>query len=211
MDDGQNTVRRLTPICEALVRLLSPHAEVVLHNPVTDTVMAIWNPAPGRGPGDPSLLAELGDFENKESDVFGPYPKSLPDGRQLSSVSAVMRDDAGNPEAVLCINLDRTVFQEASRLLASFAAPLQQQPHELFEHDWVESVHELIGAYVRTSGTSIDRLTRADRRTLLAKLDANGVFGRQNSIPTVAQILHISRSSLYNTLGEIRKEGKSHR
>lgn len=34
----------LAPICEAVAVLLSPHAEVVLHDPETDEILGIWNP-----------------------------------------------------------------------------------------------------------------------------------------------------------------------
>ena len=57
---------RLAPVCEAIARLLSPHAEVVLHDPATDSVLAIWNPLSKRTVGDPSLLGEL-----DERDVTG--------------------------------------------------------------------------------------------------------------------------------------------
>lgn len=51
------TPEQLTPIGEALARLLSPHAEVVLHDPAADEVAAIWNPLSGREPGDPRCSA----------------------------------------------------------------------------------------------------------------------------------------------------------
>ncbi len=205
MDHEQDLVQRWAPVCEAVSRLLSPHAEVVLHNPSTDRVLAIWNPISARGPGDASLLKELGDLREVGGNVYGPYPKSLADGRRLSSVSAVLRNSAGRPEVVLCINVDRTAFQDAARVLASFASPVQRQPRELFEHDWIEGVNELVGAYVRQAGIPIDRLSRVDRTTLLTQLDAAGVFGRQRSIPVVARVLEVSRSSIYNLLAEVRK------
>ncbi len=201
-------MHRWAPVCEAVSRLLSPHAEVVLHDPDTDTILAIWNSFSGRAPGDDSLLSELDEMQDEGTNVFGPYPKSLADGRQLSSVSAVLRDGSGLAEVVLCINFDRTVFNDASRLIAAFAAPVQQQPRELFEHDWIEGIHQFVGDYVRETGTSVERLSRAERRTLLARLDAAGTFGRQRSIPVTARILNMSRSSVYNLLAEVRKDGK---
>jgi predicted transcriptional regulator YheO len=69
---------RWAPACEAIARLLSPHAEVVLHDPRTDTIAGIWNPVSGRRIGDASLLSELDGLRPAGRDVFGPYPKSLP-------------------------------------------------------------------------------------------------------------------------------------
>jgi D-arginine utilization repressor len=197
---------QLAPIGDALARLLSPHAEVVLHDAVTDQVAGIWNPLSGREPGEPSLLGELAELTATGQGVYGPYPKTLPDGRRLSSVSAVIRDDDGTPAYVLCINVDRTAFEEASRLLAAFAAPVAGQPRVLFEHDWSETLNEIVGAYVRERGATVDRLTRADRLEVLGQLDAAGVLSQRRSVPAVARALRISRSALYQLLAEARKE-----
>jgi predicted transcriptional regulator YheO len=200
------TPEQLAPIGAALARLLSPHAEVVLHDPATDEIVAIWNPLSGREPGDPSLLGELDELSTTDPDVYGPYPKVLPDGRRLSSVSAVMRDEDGKAAYVLCVNVDRTAFEEASRLLAAFAAPTAGQPRVLFEHDWSETLNEIVAGYVRDRGVPVERLSREDRVDLLGKLDAAGVLSQRRSVPAVARALRMSRSALYQQLGQARKE-----
>ncbi len=200
------TPEQLAPIGDALARLLSPHAEVVLHDPATDQVVAIWNPLSGREPGEPSLLGELDQLSTTGPDVYGPYPKVLSDGRRLSSVSAVIRDADGKPAYVFCVNVDRTAFEEASRLLAAFAAPAAGQPRVLFEHDWFETLNEVIAEYVRERGLTVERLGREDRVELLGKLDAAGVLSQRRSVPAVARALRISRSALYQHLGQARKE-----
>ncbi|MEV4315113.1 PAS domain-containing protein [Actinocrispum sp. NPDC049592] len=194
---------QLAPVCEAIARLLSPHAEVVLHDPRTDRVAGIWNALSGRSPGDASLLGELGELTE---DVYGPYPKSLADGRRLSSVSAVVRDDSGQPQYVLCVNVDRTAFDDAARLLASFAAPVSGQPQALYERDWTETLNSVVGDYVRSCGTPLDRLSKQDRLTLLKQLDTAGIFAQRRSVPAVAQAMRISRSAVYQLLAEVRAD-----
>ena len=197
---------RLAPVCEAIARLLSPHAEVVLHDPATDSVIAIWNPLSRRTVGDPSLLGELDELTPVGTDVYGPYPKSLPDGRRLSSVSAVIRDDEGRPEAVLCVNVDRSAFDAAARILAAFAAPVTMQPESLFARDWTEQLNETVAEFVRDKGTSLDRLSKQDRVDLVARLDALGVFEQRRAVPTVARAMDLSRSAVYQLLALTRKE-----
>jgi predicted transcriptional regulator YheO len=199
-------VHRLGPVCDAISRLLSPHAEVVLHDPVTDEVVGIWNAISERSVGDPSLLGELREVTETGVDVYGPYPKSLPDGRWLSSVSAVLRDEDGKPDVVLCINVDRTAFDEASRILAAFAAPVVGQPRVLFEHDWSEALNEIIADHVRRRGVTVERLTKQDRLELLAHLDKAGVLSQRRGVPAVARALRISRSALYQLIAQARKE-----
>jgi predicted transcriptional regulator YheO len=197
---------QLAPIGDALARLLSPHAEVVLHDPSTDEIVAIWNPLSGREPGDPSLLGELDELSATGTDVYGPYPKTASDGRRLSSVSAVIRDDDGKPAYVFCVNVDRTAFEAASRLLAAFAAPVVGQPRVLFEHDWSESLNEIVAGYVQERGLTVERLSRTDRLEVLGRLDAAGVLSQRRSVPAVARALGVSRSALYQLLAQTRKE-----
>ncbi|MET7278660.1 PAS domain-containing protein [Kribbella sp. NPDC005582] len=199
-------LEQVTPVGEVVARLLSPHAEVVLHDSATDRIAAIWNPLSGREVGEPSLLGELDELTETGRDAYGPYPKVLPDGRRLSSVSAVLRDDAGTAAYVLCVNVDRTAFETASRLLAAFAAPVSGQPRVLFEHDWTEKLNESIAGYVQERGVPVERLSRADRVELLGRLDAAGVLSQRRSVPTVARALQVSRSALYQLLAEARKE-----
>lgn len=199
-------VHRLAPVCDAIARLLSPHAEVVLHDPVTDEVVGIWNAFSERSVGDSSLLGELDEVIETSPDVYGPYPKSLPDGRRLSSVSAVLRDEHGKPDVVLCINVDRTAFEEASRILAAFAAPVVGQPRALFEHDWAEALNEIIGDYVRRRGVTVERLTKEDRLELLVQMDKAGVLSQRRAVPAVSRALRISRSALYQLIAQARQQ-----
>ncbi|MFI9384595.1 transcriptional regulator [Kutzneria sp. NPDC052558] len=197
---------RLAPVCEAIARLLSPHAEVVLHDPATDSVLAVWNPLSRRTVGDPSLLGELDELTPVGAGVYGPYPKSLPDGRRLSSVSAVIRDDEGRPEAVLCVNVDRSAFDAAARVLAAFAAPATEQPAALFARDWTEQLNETVANFVRDRGTTLAGLSKSDRQELVARLAEAGVFDQRRAVPTVARAIGVSRSAVYQLLALTREE-----
>ncbi|MEV0643871.1 PAS domain-containing protein [Phytomonospora sp. NPDC050363] len=203
-EPADDRVRTWSPVCRAVAALLGPYAEVVLHDAATDRVLAIWNPMTARAPGDPSLLGELDDLDPAAEDVFGPYEKVLADGRRLSSVSAVLRDAEGEPSAVLCVNLDRTPLDQAAAVLAGFAAPRTRRPEPLFERDWPERVHRIVGGFVHESGRPVERLTREDRLTVVARLDDAGVFALRRSAPEVARALQTSRSTLYALLAEHR-------
>ena len=200
-------VLRWEPVCRAVTLLLGPYAEVVLHDPATDRVLEIWNPLTARGPGDPSALGDLDRLDPTDRDVYGPYEKLLADGRRLSSVSAVLRDDDGAPSVVLCVNLDRTPLERAAAVLSAFGAPTTPAPEPLFEVDWAQRVDHVIGAHVRTTGRAVDRMTRQDRLAVLRTLDAAGVFTVRRAAPVVAQALHVSRSTVYGLLTELRAKG----
>ncbi|MFF7183088.1 PAS domain-containing protein [Streptomyces sp. NPDC008121] len=203
-ESTDHRVRMWAPMGQAVALLLGPYAEVVLHDPDTDRILAIWNPMGSRGPGDPSLLGELDALDPSARDVFGPYEKLLADGRRLSSVSAVLREPDGKAAAVLCVNLDRTPLEQAAAVLSAFGAPTAPRPEPLFEQDWNERVQHIVGAYVRECGRPVERLTRADRLAVLARLDEAKVFAVRRAAPVVAAALRVSRSTLYGLLAELR-------
>jgi D-arginine utilization repressor len=151
----------------------------------------------------------LDQLEPSAHDVWGPYEKLLPDGRRLSSVSAILRGDDGRPSAVLCVNLDRSPLDRAAALLTAFAAPTAPRPEPLFEQDWTERVHQIIGAFVRERGCPVERLGRADRLAVLTELDRAGVFAVRRAVPVVASALSASRSTVYALLGEARAHRSS--
>ncbi|MBB6345336.1 putative transcriptional regulator YheO [Nonomuraea muscovyensis] len=206
VEEGRDPrVRKWAPVCQAVALLLGPYAEVVLHDPVTDRVLEIWNPMASRGRGDPSLLGELDELDPSAQDVYGPYEKLLADGRRLSSVSAVLRDAQERPSAVLCINLDRTPLEQAAAVLSAFGAPAVRRPEPLFEQDWSERIQQVIGGYVRETGRPLERMTRPDRLAILGRLDEARVFAVRRAVPVVAGALRVSRSTVYGLLAELRE------
>jgi D-arginine utilization repressor len=205
-DAPDHRVRTWSPACQAVALLLGPYAEVVLHDAARDRVLAIWNPMTTRAPGDPSLLGELDRLDPTAHDVYGPYEKQLADGRHLSSVSAVLRTPDGQPSAVLCVNLDRSPLEHAAALLAGFAAPTEARPEAMFEHDWTERVHQIIGAFVRARGRPVERLGHDDRLAVLTELDQAGVFAVRRAVPVVARALQASRSTVYALLSELKQQ-----
>lgn len=182
-------------------RLLAPHAEVVLHDAGTDRVLRIWHPLTPRAPGEASLLGDLDGHD--DGDVHGPYEKLLADGRRLSSVSAVLRDDTGAPEVVLCVNLDRTPLEQAAAVLSGFGAPVTERPGALFEQDWADRIERMVGAFVRERGRPVGKLSRDERRELLTDLDEAGLLAVRRSAPVVARALGVSRSTLYSLLADL--------
>jgi len=198
-------VRRWGAVCEAVALLLGPYAEVVLHDPDTDRVLAVWNPLTARAPGDPSALGDLDRLDPSVRDVYGPYEKLLADGRRLSSVSAVLREDDEWPSVVLCVNLDRTPLERAAAVLSAFGAPTTPRPEPLFEQDWSQRIAHAIGTHVRTSGRAVDRFTRADRLAVLRDLEQARVFTVRRAAPVVAEALRVSRSTVYGLLTELRR------
>lgn len=190
------------PVAEAIARLFHPYAEVAIHDLASDRIVALWNPFSGRKPGDPALLSEL-PADIGERSVFGPYAKVLPDGRNLTSVSAVLADGTGVPRGLLCVNFDRSPLDGVADLLARFAAPMTSRPPELFSRDWREEIALVVEGECRVRHLRRDSLTREERLSLVRALNDRGLFATRQAASHAAVALGVSRATVYALLKEV--------
>lgn len=195
----------LRTTCEAIATLLQPHVEVVLHDLATESIVAIWNPSSGRAPGDPSLLDDLPESW-RERPVQGPYRGVLGGGREVGSVTALVRDARGRARGLLCLNLDRTPLLDVATALARVGAPLEQRPPELFDRDWREQIALAVDERCRQLGRRPTALTRDERLAVVAELDRRALFSTRNAAAHAARALGVSRATVYALLKEVRRE-----
>jgi len=188
--------------CEALAVLLAPHGEVALHDLGSGRIAGLWNPLSGRAVGEESLIARPQDLT---AAPMVPYPATLPDGRQVSCVSAVVPDAAGVPRGLLCVNVDRSPLDRIAALAGGWLAPTREQPAELFQQDWRELIGRRVGAFCAARGLPAVGLDAADRRRLIAALDAEGLFAVRRAADLVAGALGVSRATVYAQLKETRR------
>lgn len=190
------------PIAEAISLLLYPQAEVVLHNLKTGTIAAIYNPFSKRKTGDESLLDTMPN-QKEFPDVFPVYLKTNWDGRKIKSVSATLRDSTGKALGLLCINLDLTQWEEMHHFLESWLKQTTHpQPPVLFKDDWREKVNTYVTDYLKNAGTILKRLNRDDKKALVLALHREGAFQTKNAAQYVAEVLNLSRATIYNYLKE---------
>lgn len=195
------------PVCDAVATLFSPHVEAVLHDLETGLIFHIANAFSRRRSGD-SSLNEAGLVSSLDEDVIGPYGKSNWDGRRLKAITSVLRDAEGEPVGLLCINHDIEAFSgifDQLKSMMEFAAPMPKTS-ALMADDWREAVNSVIGDFLAEQRTTLSGLTGTDTDGLIALLDARGVFAIRKAVPYVAEILKLSRATIYNRLGAIRQK-----
>ena len=204
---GNEDILQFAPIAEAVATLLTPHAEVVIHDLRTQTIAYIANNLSRREVGG-SSLAELKDIGSLGSDVIGPYRKTNFDGRQLKSITAVLRGKAGQPFGLLCINFDIAPIEaarDALNLLAAFQGA-GAQPSALFRADWQETVNAAIADFLGERGLAASALAKEDHAALVEALEQEGYFSIRNLVPYLARLLGISRATVYKHLREARQK-----
>jgi predicted transcriptional regulator YheO len=194
-------------IADAIATLFFPHAEVVLHDLRTQKVDYIANNISKREIGDDAALEDLLSGEVDERSI-GPYEKLNWDGQKIRSVSSVLRDAQGVPIAVLCINLNISLFESAKAALDLFLSPskLIPQPDALFRDDWQERINTFLHSWLRQRQLGLNLLTREHKRELVEALHAEGAFKGKSAANYVANVLNMGRATVYKHLKEIKEE-----
>ena len=182
------------PLCNALVRLMDPLVEVVIHDIEKNTIAYIAGRLSKRAVGDASLL-EVNDLENLDHVI---YPKINFDGRLIKSVSVLLVKTH-----LLCINCDVSLFHQMERFAASFVQ-VAKQPTPLFTNDWQERLHASIHDYVRAHHLSFDHLTQSHKKALTKHLYDAGAFHEKKAADYVAKVLGMGRATVFNYLKEWR-------
>lgn len=194
-------------VCDAVAQLLWPHAEVVLHDLASGKIAYIANAYSKRRRGDSSMTETEAAFDLAD-DVIGPYPKTNWDGRRLKSVTAVLRDRRGRPVGLLCINHDIEAFAGLADQLKGLVTLPQAslpQPAVLFSGDWREQVNSILGEFLAERRTALAGLSARDLADLIARLDGQGIFEIRKAVPYVAEVLKLSRATIYNRLASVRQ------
>ncbi|MFJ3449918.1 transcriptional regulator [Pseudomonas sichuanensis] len=192
-------------IADAIATLFFPHAEVVLHDLRSQKIDYIANNLSKREVGDDAALEDLLEPGTDETNI-GPYEKLNWDGQKIRSLSTVLRDSAGKPLAVLCINLNISLFENARAALDLFLSPsrLIPQPDALFRDDWQERINTFLNGWLREHQLSLSVLNRDHKRELVLALHAEGAFKGKSAANYVANVLGMGRATVYKHLKELK-------
>lgn len=196
-------IKDYLPIAKAIQKLFHPYVEVVVHDITTNKIVAIYNAFSKRQPGDPSLLSIEEEITSLQ-DCVGPYEKINWDGKKLKSVSSIIRDVKGTAVGLVCINLDISMAIHFQEMITKFLdyQHMIRQPDPLFKDDWQERVNQYVHQYLKVNHLSLDNLNREQKKAVIEELNQRGAFTGKNATKYVAQILKISRATVYNYLAE---------
>jgi len=197
-------IRATRGFADGIAALFFPYAEVVVHDLATQTIAHIANNLSQREVGDASALdnAEFG----RDELVVGPYEKRNWDGGMMRCVSVVIRDERQNPIGVACINLNISVFKQASAALELLVTGtrVMLQPEVLFRDDWQQRINTFIHKWLEDRQLGLVGLTRQQRTLMVEELHAHGAFGGRSAAAYVARVLGMGRATIFKHLKELR-------
>ena len=183
-------------ICDALVQLMDPLVEIVIHDISKNSILYINGNLSHRSAGDESLL-HAEELKNIDQIV---YSKLNFDGRLIKSISIILEK-----KYLLCINCDVSIFNKMQKLSAAFLQS-DSQPESLFVNDWQEKLHTSIHAYLESNNLSFDNLLQNNKKALAKHLFDLGAFHEKNAADYVAKVLGLGRATVFKYLKEWRTQ-----
>jgi len=201
-----NFVARLS---DSLGQTLGKFCEIVVHDfsAPESSIVAIANGSlTGRVVGD--TLDALG-FQllknNPPADLVN-YRTKTKDGKELRSSSIFLRDEKGMIFGALCMNVDVSGLQKAQEWLQEALGSASTTIDERFEHSVDEVLETLIQNAISSIGKKTSDMTREDKVAVVAYLETKGAFLIRYSVERVAELLGLTKYTIYNYLDEIRNK-----
>jgi len=159
-------------------------------------------------------MSEDRDFARALAEALGPlYRVSLkgPNGRVAASFGIIESGDTGRREIPLpgsarciVIEVDPVAVQTLARISEALDPKTGADVSGSFTQ--VDQALEGLIALAETQiGRPISKMDRADKQRLVRFLDQRGAFALRKSVEAVADVLGVSRFTVYNYLDSVRQ------
>lgn len=192
------------PIAEGIAKTFGSHCEVVIHDltDVSSSIVAIYNGhVTGRDVGSP--MTDLGLTvlrKGSEEDLLLNYPNKSIKGKKLKSSSMMIRDEKGEIVGCLCINIDLTLLAMAGSVLNEITSLVDEKEEESFPQSVSDLEKRMIDRAVEKIGKPVGLMEKAERMEFIRLLDEMGLFLIKGTIQNVAELLEVSKFTIYNYL-----------
>ncbi|MBS4537155.1 PAS domain-containing protein [Clostridium sp. D2Q-11] len=203
----------MIPLVDGISRTLGSNCEVVLHdikNP-QHSVIAISNGhVTGRKVGSPMTERGLMAIRNKEYEKnLIKYKNVTNDGRTLKSSTLFIKDQSDEVVGCLCINLDISEFVVAKKVITELTETIDEfgkykETQETYGTNINDILYSVVGKVLEGIGKPVAYMNKEEKVEIVKILDEKGTFLIKGSVEYVAEVLCVSRYTIYNYLDEIR-------
>lgn len=209
-------LKNFIPFIDGLANTFGKNCEVVLHDisKPQQSIIAIANGnITNRTVGSPMTEMGLKAIRNKEyEEGLIKYKTITNNGRTLKSSTFFIKDEAGEVIGCLCINLDITEFLLAQNLLKDITMTMMDQivqdksDDETYSSNINDILYNVVDKVIKDFGKPIAYLSKEEKVSIVKVLDEKGMFLIKGAVDYIAEILCVSRYTIYNYLDEIREE-----
>lgn len=208
MTDKKQLFPLLGRIADAIYHTFGQHCEVAVHdmaNPNRSLVHIAGN-VTGRSTGSPitNFGLKLVSLQEKGEDVHG-YQTKFKDKSVVSSTVCI-KDDESKIIGFLCINFDITKLQQAKNAIVGYGlqhSDLFEDAHESLADLTVATVESAINDVLAEMKKDPRLMTGRERLAFIRRLHDHKFFSMKGAVVEVAQVLGVSRYTIYNYLKKI--------
>jgi predicted transcriptional regulator YheO len=203
--ENELLLREAAKIVEGLGKMFAPCCEVVLHDlrQPENSIVAIECPLSGRKVGERATEMGLARIKDPSfPDIVQNYSNVFPDGRAAKSTSIGIKNSQGKFVAAICLNLDLSMFSSMQRVIAQLtsvdmdAAPVK----EALRARSIDEVREALESLAAEYNMQPRALNAQQRKEVILLLAKTGLLQLRGAASVTADILGISRASVYNAL-----------
>lgn len=197
----------LARLTRGLAEAIGENCEVVLHDfsdPQKSIIAIVNGHVTSRKVGDTVDILGLQLLRHQPSGDLINYRTETKSGKALRSSSIFLRTETGDIFGALCINYDISGLVKLQQWLQDTVSPLETGVQEEFEHTVDDVLDRLMHDAVRSTGKGLSELTREDKITAISYLETKGAFLIRYSVDRVAELLNLSKYTIYNYLEEVK-------
>lgn len=203
----EELLRVLSSVAGGIAKAQGRDTEVVVHDLNKMEVVFIANGnITGREAGskmDKSVYKTILEQADEDGHMIG-YSSSIPTGKHLRSSHIIIKDEAGEPAALMCINEDNSKLEEIRDYL-NYMIHVKNDEDDNITNNIQKIAQRAVMNAVRSLSTS-EFETKEGKINLLKHLKKQGVFDVKATTPYICKVLSISQTTLYNYLREIKNE-----
>jgi predicted transcriptional regulator YheO len=206
--DGR--LHRLIPFIDFIAEVVGPNSEVVLHDTgdLEKSLVAIRNGSlSGREVGSPMSEFARGILnEGKRTGkhfISNYLGKAYGGGKFLKSSTFFIRAYDGEIIGMIGINTDLSALSEVHRILGQMleVGGIEENSEPGGERASIrETVLAVIDEVIGMGGTDPVRMTLEEKKNIVCKLNAQGVFLLKGTVAEVASRLDVSEQTIYRYL-----------
>lgn len=197
-------------LADTIQELNGELCEVIVHDltrPESSVVYVANGSVTGRKIGqsfDHLVKQVLLDPDFKD-DHLSNYFFQADNGKRIKSSSAIIRNDLGEIIGMLCINLDISHILESQRYLDNFLKGHQTKDH-LADGEVGQDVLSIIDSLISSTigGADIKNLNKTKNVEIIKFMDDKGIFLVKGAIDKVADLMGVSRVTIYSYIDEAR-------
>ncbi len=202
----------LNRLAKGIVTVVGPHCEVVVHDfaDAGHSVVVVAGNVTGRKPGAP--VPDLSFTPEELTDLTPDQLNySAQRGSRLMQSSTIwIRDPEERPIGAVCINVDYTDLIQAHDLLEKLTGPTRASSELVVTDTFARDVDELIelaaANFLHEEGlTSVEAMSYEDKLRLIQRVEARGLFQIRGAVNRLADLLNVSRASIYNYRASLMK------